>query len=384
MLEKVSSAVSTPAYVFNSDEFAARCRAVRDGLDRRMGLCFSIKANPFLLHILPDAVDHVEVCSPGELHICKAVLNAADAGRIIYSGVNKGMSDVTEALEYGVGIITAESPSQAALINDCAAKLGIRPRVILRLTSGNQFGMDAGSVRTTLLNSDSYPCVDFVGLHYYSGTQKKSAGVIKKDAASFFDLAASLESETGWSPELMEYGPGAAVDYFGENSDEVDADLLEKVCNELNVYADRYSVNVEMGRFLAAPCGTYFTRVADIKNNDGSNFIICDGGINHLNYYGQTMAMKVPHITALNSSETAVEYTLCGSLCTTADLLVRKVALPELKVGDVLAFARCGAYSVTEGIALFLSRELPAVYLYSDEKGLHPIRDVRQISDLNI
>jgi diaminopimelate decarboxylase len=37
--------------------------------------------------------------------------------------------------------------------------------------------------------------------------------------------------------------------------------------------------------------------------------------------------------------------------------------LPELHVGDVLAFEKCGAYSVTEASALFLSRDLPAVYL---------------------
>ena len=35
-----------------------------------------------------------------------------------------------------------------------------------------------------------------------------------------------------------------------------------------------------MGRYFAAPCGYYITRIDDIKNNDGENFIIVDGGMN--------------------------------------------------------------------------------------------------------
>lgn len=47
------------------------------------------------------------------------------------------------------------------------------------------------------------------------------------------------------------------------------------------------------------------------------------------------------------------DYTLCGSLCTVADVLVREVKLKKLEIGDILEFAHCGAYSVTEAPALF-------------------------------
>ena len=35
----------------------------------------------------------------------------------------------------------------------------------------------------------------------------------------------------------------------------------------------------------------------------------------------------------------------------------------SLRVGDVIALGRCGAYSVTEGVAVFLSRDMPRVAL---------------------
>ena len=59
---------------------------------------------------------------------------------------------------------------------------------------------------------------------------------------------------------------------------------------------------------------------------------------------------------------------LCGSLCTTGDVLVRDVELPRLQMGDVLAFENVGAYTVTEGIGLFLSHALPAVYLFHEDR----------------
>ena len=66
------------------------------------------------------------------------------------------------------------------------------------------------------------------------------------------------------------------------------------------------------------------------------------------------------------SADAAGPWMLCGSLCTTADVLVREAQLPPLCVGDVIALGRCGAYSVTEGVSVFLSRDMPRVALYRD------------------
>ena len=82
------------------------------------------------------------------------------------------------------------------------------------------------------------------------------------------------------------------------------------------------------------------------------------------------MGMKIPKLSLAyrNGVEDAEKqhYMLCGSLCTTGDVLVRDVELPCLQVGDVLAFENVGAYTVTEGIGLFLSHALPSIYLYDE------------------
>ena len=380
-LQDIAASFATPAFIFDADEFGRRAKNVKSAIGGA-SLCYSIKANPFLLACLPEEIDRVEVCSPGELAICRRV--GVDPSTVVYSGVNKGSEDIAEAIEYGAELLTAESLRQLGLINAAALAAGKRVRVALRLTSGNQFGMDSENLKRAAAERGSYEGVDIVAIHYYSGTQKKKLAVVEKELAELEELAEELEKRFGLSGISLEYGPGLPADYFGDDPEGRDMAVLAEAGAMIAAVAARRSVTVEFGRFLASPCGTYLTAAADIKNNNGENFVICDGGINHLKYYGQTMAMQTPPITLLGDhGEKTEDYTLCGSLCTTADILVRKVTLPALSVGDVLAFGRCGAYSVTEGIGLFLSRQLPRIVLHSERGGNRLLRDFYGTDILN-
>lgn len=380
-LQDIAASFATPAFIFDADEFGRRAKNVKSAI-AGASLCYSIKANPFLLACLPEEIDRVEVCSPGELAICRRV--GVDPSTVVYSGVNKGSEDIAEAIEYGAELLTAESLRQLGLINAAALAAGKRVRVALRLTSGNQFGMDSENLKRAVAEKGSYEGVDIVAIHYYSGTQKKKLAVVEKELAELEELADTLEERFGLSGISLEYGPGLPADYFGDDPEGRDMAVLAEAGAMIAAVAARRSVTVEFGRFLASPCGTYLTAAADIKNNNGENFVICDGGINHLKYYGQTMAMQTPPITLLGDhGEKTEDYTLCGSLCTTADILVRKVTLPALSVGDVLAFGRCGAYSVTEGIGLFLSRQLPRIVLHSERGGNRLLRDFYGTDILN-
>lgn len=380
-LQDIAASFATPAFIFDADEFGRRAKNVKSAIGGA-SLCYSIKANPFLLACLPEEIDRVEVCSPGELAICRRV--GVDPSTVVYSGVNKGSEDIAEAIEYGAELLTAESLRQLGLINAAALAAGKRVRVALRLTSGNQFGMDSENLKRAVAEKGSYEGVDIVAIHYYSGTQKKKLAVVEKELAELEELADTLEERFGLFGISLEYGPGLPADYFGDDPEGRDMAVLAEAGAMIAAVAARRSVTVEFGRFLASPCGTYLTAAADIKNNNGENFVICDGGINHLKYYGQTMAMQTPPITLLGDhGEKTEDYTLCGSLCTTADILVRKVTLPALSVGDVLAFGRCGAYSVTEGIGLFLSRQLPRIVLHSERGGNRLLRDFYGTDILN-
>lgn len=399
----------TPYYVFDTDEFAKRAAMVRAALDckggRRIPLCFSIKANPFLLHRLPEGLDHVEVCSPGELEICIAL--GVKPESIIYSGVMKEKCDIERAVSYGAGILTCESIRHATLISEVmlecmpegaheAEFTETKAQVILRLTSGNQFGMSLEDIEYIISHPDEFKGIAVIGIHYYSGTQK-SLRKINKDLEKIKSALTMLNDKYGFEPQLVEYGPGLCVEYFEDDWQEKEKQSLDEAAEVLREFAVEYPLGIEMGRFLAASCGKYYTQVKDLKSTGDANYAILDGGIHHLNYFGQRMAMQVPPIRVYggevseNDEKTGVEltqlpdidYTLCGSLCTVADVLVREVKLKKLELGDVLEFGHCGAYSVTEAPALFLSRQLPAIYAYSKQNSFELLRGYVAASDIN-
>ena len=94
---------------------------------------------------------------------------------------------------------------------------------------------------------------------------------------------------------------------------------------------------------MAATCGIFVSEVADVKTNKGQNYCVIDGGINHINYYGQAMAMKIPAYTfvkadgtiaagvdmakkqAVQTAENMEKWTIVGSLCTVGDVIVKNI-----------------------------------------------------------
>ena len=64
------AAYGTPTFVFDADALQARVRAIEEIFGPDIALCYSIKANPFLISAMRGLVGTLEVCSPGELSIC--------------------------------------------------------------------------------------------------------------------------------------------------------------------------------------------------------------------------------------------------------------------------------------------------------------------------
>ena len=367
LLRSLAETYGTPFYVFDEDSVRSRMRECLAIAGPDVHLCYSIKANPFLIPAMTDVVNTLEVCSPGELEICNALGVPPEA--VLFSGVNKTAADIDRALDLGVRRFTCESPLHIRLLDEAAQKRGLVLPVLLRLTAGSQFGMDESDLRHAIEHRAQTPGLRFEGIHYFSGTQQKRLNGQRKELAMLSALIDSLKADYGFETAKIEYGTGLYFPYFeGEDSSDTLAPLRE-LAPDLHQLAGRCELTVEMGRFFAAPCGTYVTAVCDTKVCKGTNIALLDGGMHHVNYYGGSMGMRVPrlqHLPAgIPSAAEPETWMLCGSLCTTADVLVRSASLRGLAPGDLLAFENTGAYSVTEAPALFLSRDMPKVLLLS-------------------
>ncbi|MBQ8279954.1 MAG: alanine racemase [Roseburia sp.] len=383
-LEKIASEYGTPAFLFDTEALKARMRAIKEIVGEKVHLCYSIKANPFLIPAMLECVEKLEVCSPGELDICK--MQQVPGDRIVYSGVNKTRENVNDAVEYESGIYTAESILQFEYLNESAIAHGKVIPVLPRLNAGSQFGMSKEDLCYLVANREQYKGVRIAGIHYFVGTQRKKLTEQKNELAMLKELFAELKSEYDFTVEKLEYGPGLPVPYFTVDDFSDTLAPVKEIAADLQEMAEQVELTVEMGRFYVSECGYYLTKVMDQKSNKGTNYAIVDGGMNHLTYLGQMMGMKVPvikHFPVRETADEAVNWSLCGSLCTTADVIVRQAPFQNLQLGDVLAFSNIGAYSVTEGIHLFLSRTMPRILLYNGEGAVELARDFMETSSLN-
>ncbi|MCR4739425.1 MAG: alanine racemase [Lachnospiraceae bacterium] len=383
-LRQIAERYKTPTYLFDEVELRERVSGIRRILNGNktghIGLCYSIKANPFLIPALLYTVDRFEVCSPGELSICKRY--NVPGSKIIYSGVHKETSDLKEAVDYGVSVITAESIRQYELTDEVVNSLNRPVKMILRLSSGSQFGMSREDLEYILKKNKDNGLIDITGIHYFAGTQRTKLDHQRDELKKISALIKELRKKYHIPLPVFEYGPGLPFPYFGDEAESADTlGPLRELKDDLSALTEDHELTVEMGRFIASSCGYYLTKVVDIKHSGDTNWCILDGGINHVNYYGQMMGMKVPVIKVLKNEENlsgrpsgsegpgiGTKWTLCGSLCTTGDVLARDIAMDDPSVGDIFVMCNIGAYSVTESLYMFLSHPMPLIVLMNEDR----------------
>lgn len=389
LLIQIAKEYGSPAFLFDAEALKERMKQVKSIVGEDISLCYSIKANPFLIHTMLECVDKLEVCSPGELAICKKLQVPAET--IIYSGVNKGKKDIAEAMDYNVYIYTAESLHQLELLQEEAKATNTTRPVLLRLNANSQFGMSKDDLFYAIKNRDNYSNIDIEGIHYFVGTQRKRLSDQVEELEMLETIIEELKVEADYEVKKLEYGPGLPVPYFAKDDFTDTLAPIKEIAPALQKVAKKVSLTIEMGRFYTAECGYYFSKVDDIKSsNDGTCYAILDGGMNHLSYLGQTMGLKVPkmeHIKQDNRESLESdkqEYCLCGSICSTNDVMVRRVELDKLELGDILVFENIGAYSVTEGVYLFLSRTMPRILLHEGDGKIKMVRDFIESYDLNV
>lgn len=382
-VEKILNNYQTPLYVFDINTLAERARYLRSRLPEGVSLCYAIKANTFVAPRLCPYIEKLEVCSPGEMKLCME--SGVDLRKTVVSGVYKTAELMEDIIKSGteVNCFTVESVAQYELLTGLARKYSSKIKLLPRLTSGNQFGLDESGVKEIIRSNDP-DVAAIIGIQYFSGTQKTSLKRIKRELDYIDEFLTQLESDYGFRAEEFEYGPGFPVAYF--DTDKFDEEeFLQNFSQLLDDMKFRAKITLEIGRSLAASCGSYFTRVVDMKESKNQNYAIVDGGMNHITYYGQSMAMKHPFHSAFPAREDGEQknWNICGSLCTVNDILMKNTPFTDLRIGDALIFENTGAYCMTEGISLFLSRDLPQILLIDENGAVISARDFVPTYKLN-
>ena len=185
----------TPFYTFDAGILRARVAYLKAHLPQEIELCYAVKANTFISPYIADMIDRYEVCSPGELAICTEQEIAPE--KLVISGVYKTPELIEGhiASDNCAGHYTAESLEQFALLKTAAHETGKKIKILLRLTSGNQFGMNEEDIENIVKAEKNNAEIDICGIQFFSGTQKTS---LKKYKREITHLSEFLNKEGSW------------------------------------------------------------------------------------------------------------------------------------------------------------------------------------------
>ena len=139
----VSSLLSdhaTPLYLFDGTVLEQRVAYLRSKLPQRVGLCYAIKANPFLAGYLSPLVERLELCSPGEYRICER--QGLPKSQFVVSGVYKTPDFIQDILPYSPAIFTVESMEQFHLLRTRGeeGRTAVRPDHLAWMSGESDYG----------------------------------------------------------------------------------------------------------------------------------------------------------------------------------------------------------------------------------------------------
>lgn len=364
----------TPLFVYDSAMLSARVAEWRAAMPAEVQLHYAMKANPYppLLAYMAGLVDGFDVASGGELKA--ALASGMTAADISFAGPGKRDREIEAAIAAGA-TLNLESAGEAARALSIAARLGVTPRLAVRVNpdfdlkgsgmkmggGAKPFGVDAGDV-PALVRRLIAAGADWRGFHIFAGSQALDAAAIADTQAQTIALAARLAEAVGASPPLVNLGGGMGVPYFpadkAVDAAAVGAALAGTLDQRAAVLANsRFAM--ELGRWLVAEAGVYLTRVVDRKTSHGETFLVTDGGLHHQlaasGNFGTVIRRNYPIAVAASFGAAPAEtVSVVGCLCTPLDRLGDQVALPHADVGDLIAIFQAGAYGASASPAGFL------------------------------
>jgi diaminopimelate decarboxylase len=375
---------STPFFAYDRGLLTARVHTLRSTLPAGIDLSYAVKANPMpaVVQHLSGLVDSLDVASALEMRTALDTPTPAD--HVSFAGPGKTVAELTQALAAGV-TVELESATEAQRIVEIGERLGIRPRVAIRVNpdfevkgSGmrmgggpQQFGVDAEKV-PSLLKDLAVADVDLLGFHIFAGSQNLKADIIAEAQRKTVELVLRLADAAPGPLRYLNLGGGFGVPYFEKDQplalSVIGENLAELMVSAIRPNFPQARVVIELGRYLVAECGVYVTRVVDRKESRGRTFLVVDGGLHHQlaasGNFGQVIRRNYPLAVANRMDEPASEtVTVVGCLCTPLDLLGDKVSLPTADVGDLVALFHAGAYGLTASPTAFLGHAAPVEIL---------------------
>ena len=367
----------TPAFILDEDDFRSRALEYKNELARVFPESTVYYAGKAFLCVelvrwLNDLGLGVDVATGGELAV--ALAGKMPANRIQVHGNNKSVSEITRAVEVGVGSIVVDSLIEIDRIAEAAKKLKKIQPVMIRLTPGIhaetshaaiatahedvKFGLSisSGAAWQAVLAIRNYPELELRGVHAHIGSQIFNLAGHEESAKVLIKFLAQYRDEFGSELPELDLGGGFGIAYIeGDQPNSIPnimKSLHEVVTNacaaaSLNIP----KISIEPGRALIGPAMFTLYEVGTIKevaleNSEIRTYISVDGGMSdniRPSLYGAVYTARLANRISTGATR---DSRVVGKHCETGDILINEIDLPvDVLPGDLIAIAATGAYN---------------------------------------
>ncbi|MEA1927433.1 MAG: diaminopimelate decarboxylase [Candidatus Auribacterota bacterium] len=354
-LDLIGREVGTPVYVYSYQHLVDRFNEAREAWGQGDSLvCFSLKSNSSLgvAATLIDEGAGVDVVSGGELF--RALKAGASPDTIVYAGVGKTSSEISEALRAGILFFTVESVPELHRINEIADEMGKVAPVSLRVTpdvdpqtheyittgkAENKFGLDPEVSLDFYRLCRDLPGINPIGIQMHIGSQILLTEPYREGVERLIEMVRQLNEE-GIELEYLDIGGGMGVSYQGEEPPKIEdyAGTLSPLLKGLSL-----KIILEPGRFITANAGVLLTGVVYLKKKEKKNFIIIDAAMNDI--IRPALYQAYHQIVPVSPRDNRdIKADVVGPICETGDTLGVSRHIPEPIAGDYLAIMSAGAY----------------------------------------
>jgi len=378
---ELAAEYGTPLFVYDEAHLRMRCReAVAAFPD---GVAYATKA--FLCGAMAQLAHeegmHLDVATGGEIHISLAA--GVPAGRLVFHGNNKSVTELRQALGAGVGRIVIDSMVDFERIETLVAEGTQIPDVLIRINPGveahtheflrtggvdSKFGISIGdgAAAEVISRARSSSAMNLIGVHAHVGSQVFDVGSFEKAISLIGEFVAPLDIEE------LSIGGGLGVAYVEGESAPTLAEWGKAIQQAAVAAGISARIVAEPGRSIVAQAAITLYTVGTVKEIPGiRTYVSVDGGMSDNPrpvLYGSGYEVFDPRRTTADRTR---EIRLVGKHCESGDVLAWSARVPEgLAVGDLLSTPVTGAYGHSMGSNYNMIRRPAVVFVANGETRL--------------
>ncbi|MBQ2385232.1 MAG: diaminopimelate decarboxylase [Clostridia bacterium] len=362
----------TPAYILDENVIRANCREYLCAARREFGEdalpLYASKALCFtgIYKLAAEEGMGVDCVSGGELY------TAAKAGfpaeRIYFHGNNKTDSDISQAMDMGVGRFVVDNIEELCAVAAEAERRGIIQGILLRITPGidphthkavvtgnvdSKFGsaIVTGQAMEIVKLALSKKSLDLVGLHCHIGSQIFDLEPFSDAADIMVRFIADIKRECAYEIRELNLGGGFGVRYTEDDREISYSGAIADIAKIVRTFCEKNGIRMprvilEPGRSLVAAAGATLYTVGSVKEIPSfRNYVSVDGGMPDNPRYALYQSQYTALIANKASEPRDYRATIAGRCCESGDLLGENMALQKAERGDILAVLVTGAYN---------------------------------------